>query len=132
MRIRSLVGAAILASAALGSAVPSAAAAGGRPAEAEARKVVRQFFQTLNNRQFAKTCDLMSRRFYRENHVQSKRRCVLGFAATFTNTAIVHFRIVSIRRDHAQVTVRAVANGAPGSIVLVREDGRLKILSLQA
>jgi hypothetical protein len=132
MRIRTKVGLAILASAALGFAAPGVAADSGRPAAVEAQQVVHRFFQTLNDRQFAKTCDLMSRRFYRANHVQSKRRCMLGLAATFSNTATIHFRVVSIRSDHGRTIVRVLANGAPGTIVLVREDGRLKILSIHA
>jgi hypothetical protein len=132
MRIRTNIGVAILASAALGFAAPGVAADSGRPAVAEARQVVHRFFQTLNDRKFAKTCELMSKRFYRANHIQNKRRCMLGLAATFSNTATVHFRVVSIRSDQGRTTLRVLANGAPGTIVLVREDGRLKILSIQA
>jgi hypothetical protein len=57
---------------------------------------------------------------------------MLGLAATFSNTATIHFRVVSIRSDHGRTIVRVLANGAPGTIVLVREDGRLKILSIHA
>jgi hypothetical protein len=93
--------------------------------------VVERFFQTINARHFAKTCDLMSRRFYRENHVPDKRRCAIGLAAIFAMSPTIFFRITGVRSEGELTIVRAVANGAHGSISLVREGGRLKILSVE-
>lgn len=129
---RRTVGAIALASAAIGLGVSAAAPAVVHPSEDQARQVVRQFFDTLNARQFTKTCDLMSTRFFRENRVPAKRRCVLGLAATFTMTATVHVRILDVRSERDRTVVRAVANGVPGLIVLVEEGDRLKILSVGA
>lgn len=127
-----MAGAAALASVAVGLGLPIDSAAGDRPGENQARQVVRTFFDTLNAGQFTKTCDLMSARFFRANRIPEKRRCAFGLAAGFTTTARVHFRIVGIRSEHDRTVVRAVANGAPGQIVLVVEGDRFKILSVGA
>ena len=103
---------------------------GGNASELQARAVVRQFFQTINAREFATTCDLMSVRFYRLNHVPDKRHCVLGLTAGLTMSPTVFFRIITVHTDGDQTVVRAAANGAAGKIVLVNEHGRLKILSV--
>jgi hypothetical protein len=114
------------------SAVPATAAASGpwAVARSQARTVVRTFFRTLNARQYAKTCDLLSKRFFRINHVPNRRRCVLGLQATFSMTVAIRFRITGIRGDGGRAVVRAIANGAPGEIVLVKEGGAFKILSV--
>ena len=101
-----------------------------RPGEAEARAVVRAFFQTINAHQFARTCELFSRRFYVRNHIADKKRCALGLAAGVGMGPHVFFRILGVHTTDAVTVVRALANGAPGAIVLVKEGGRLKILSV--
>jgi hypothetical protein len=103
---------------------------GGNANDVQARAIVRRFFQTINDHDFAKTCDLMSARFYRLNHVQDKRHCVIGLTAGLTMSPTVFFRIITVHRDGEQTVVRATANGAAGKIVLVSEHGRLKILSV--
>jgi hypothetical protein len=129
MSIRSiLVTAAATALIALGAA--PAFPATGASLEARARAVVGEFFRTINAREFGRTCDLMSARFYKENHIPNRKRCVLGLTVTFTNTATIHVRILGVRREVDQVVVKALANGAPGTIVVVREAGGLKILSV--
>jgi hypothetical protein len=110
------------------------AAPSGEPSaatRASAVAVVEQFFKTINAKQFAKTCNLMSARFYRENHVPDKRACALGLAAVFTMSPTIFFRITGVSTDGELTIVRSVANGAPGSITLVRESGTLKILSVK-
>jgi hypothetical protein len=42
----------------------------------------------------------------------------------------IRFEIRSVRIDDNRAVVAATANGAPGRIVLVEEDGVFKILSL--
>lgn len=49
---------------------------GGAAAEAQARSVVGEFFDSLNTRQFEKACGLLSRQFYRRNRIPSRARCV--------------------------------------------------------
>jgi hypothetical protein len=130
MRVRGAIAVAILLAAIAALAATGAEAGTGRPAEIEARQVVRQFFQTLNHGQFAKTCDLLSKAFYRVNHIPDKHRCAIALAATFSYTATVLVRVLRIRSERGQVIVDALANGDPGTILLIREHGRLKILSM--
>jgi len=110
------------------------AAPSGEPSaatRASAVAVVEQFFKTINARQFAKTCNLMSVRFFRENHVPDKRACALGLAAVFTMYPTISFRITGVSTDGELTVVRTVANGAPGRITLLREGGSLKIVSVK-
>ena len=132
MKVRNTLATALLAGqlATLGLGVASAPAAGGLAVEAEARAVVSDFFQTINSRQFGKTCDLMSARFYKQHRIADRKRCVLGLTVGFANSPTVFFRILGVRLHADQAIVRTLANGAPGQIVLVREAGALKILEL--
>jgi hypothetical protein len=43
----------------------------------------------------------------------------------------IEFRIGKAAREGSRVVVRAVADGAPGRIVLVREGGALRILAVE-
>jgi hypothetical protein len=135
MSNRATLGAAVL----VGLAVATFASAGGsgsalprhgNPTVVQARAVVRRFFQTINARNFATPCDLMSVRFYRLNHVPDKRHCVIGLTAGLTMSPTVFFRIITVHNDGEQTVVRAAANGAAGKIVLVNENGTLRILSV--
>ena len=116
--------------AALGLGIAFAASAGRSSAETQARVVVGEFFQTINARRFARTCDLLSSRFYRENHVPDRRHCVLGLSVGFAMSPSVRFRIVDVRTEGDLTIVQALANGAAGRIVLVRETGGFKVLSV--
>ena len=122
---------AVVAGAAVGIAL-SASKAAASP-EAKATAVVKQFMQTLENGRFARTCQLLSARFYREHHVASRARCELALRATFTGAA-VKFKVldVEIDRDRNRAVVRAIANGAPGKIVLVQENHLFKVLSVDS
>jgi len=99
--------------------------------EAKATAVARQFMRSLGTAQFARTCRLLSTRFYRENHVPSRQRCELALRATFTGAA-VRFKILNahVDRERNRAVVRALANGAPGTIVLVQEHGLFRVLSV--
>src|SRR5213593_253382 len=92
-----------------------------RPAEAQARAVVRLFFQTINAHQFARTCELFSKRFYTRNHVADKQHCVLGLGAGLGTGPRIVFTILGVRTTGDVTVIRALANGAPGTIVLVKE-----------
>ncbi len=112
----------------LGLASPSSTSAS---ATARAGAVARQFLQTINARRFARTCGLMSARFYRENHVPSKARCVLALRIGFTWAPSFRFKIVGVRVDGDRAVVSTLANGAPGQIVLVEETGLFRVLSVR-
>jgi hypothetical protein len=124
---------------ALVACVLGAAAAGvARPvsnrevsAESQAKAVASRFMRTLNAKRFEQVCHMMAARFYRENNVPSQARCVLGLRIGFMGAETIRFRIVGVEVDGKQAVVRAVADGAPGRIVLVEEDHRFKVLSLQ-
>ncbi len=131
MKTRTLataVGAAIVL-AALGLS-PSPASRGNASA-AQARAVAREFFQTIDRRSFARTCDLLSARFYRQNHVPDKRRCILGLTVGMAMAPGYRFEITRVRLTGDEAVVAARANGVPGRVVLVRERGRFKVLSVQ-
>jgi len=114
----------------LGLGIAFAALSSSASFEAQARAVAGEFFQTINSRRFARTCDLMSARFYREKHVSDKKRCVLGLTVGFAMSPAVRFRILSVRAEGDRAVVKALANGLPGEIVLVKESGHVKVLSL--
>lgn len=118
----------LLATVALG--ITPASAASGLSTEAQARALVSRFFQTINARQFGQTCDLMSVRFYRENRIPDKRRCVLGLTVGFANSPTVFFRILGVRHEGDRAIVRTLANGEPGKIVLIKEAGSFRVLSV--
>ena len=76
MKTRTLVTAALaaLVLALPGGGVALSASTGGHSNATKAREVARKFFQTINSRSFGRTCELMSTRFYRQNHIPDKCR----------------------------------------------------------
>jgi hypothetical protein len=98
----------------------------------QARAVAESFFRTIEHKRFRQTCDLLSRRFYTENHVPDKRRCVLGLTVGMSMAPTYGFEITSVKLTKGRAVVTALANGVPGRIVLVREGGELKVLVVQA
>ncbi len=119
-----------LAAALLGLGLAFSGSGHGPSSEALARQTAREFFQTINARDYGKTCDLLAAQFYRENHVPDKARCALALRIDFTWAPSYRFRIVGVRVDGARAVVEALANGAPGEVVLVREHGRFKVASV--
>lgn len=113
----------------LGSALSGSA--GARAQETAARQAAAEFFQTLDARQYARTCDLLAAAFYRRNHVPDKARCELALRIGFTWAPSYRFRIIAVRVDGRRAVVRALTNGVPGRLVLVEEAGRFKVLSVQ-
>lgn len=114
-------------------AAPSARAEVQRaPAEArEARSVTSEFFRTLNQLRYGRTCELLATAYYERNRVPNKRHCAMGLRVGFMSPRIfVRITGVSVEGDRA--VVRATANGAPGIITLVKEEGRFKILSMES
>jgi hypothetical protein len=127
---------AVVAAVVLAVALAADPSSGGRRAvaraDSQARAVVRAFFQTINTRQFGRTCDLLSVRFYREHHVPDRRHCVFGLRVGLGVNPTVRSRILGVCVARRRVVVTALANGVPGRIVLVEDSGTLKILSVAA
>jgi hypothetical protein len=119
----------VLAAAAAGVARPASTDAAS--VESEATAVASRFLRTLNAKRFERVCQMMSARFYRENDVPDEARCVLGLRVGFMGAPEVRFRILGVRVDNGRAVVDALADGAPGRIVLVQEHGVFKVLSLR-
>jgi hypothetical protein len=115
-----------------GVAFVPVSAANGSSFEREARRTVAAFFASINARNFDKTCDLFSKRFYRAHRFRDKALCVLTLKIGFTWEPSYRFQIVGVEIDGDRAIVRALADGIPGRLVLVREGGRYKILTVQA
>ncbi len=103
---------------------------GGESPGAQARTVVAEFFQALNARQFAKACGLLSERFYREHGVLDRGSCARGLSVGMAGP--VHFEILSVRTEGRRRVVTALADGARGEVVLVKERGRFKVRALRS
>lgn len=101
------------------------------PAAAEARQVVVEFFRSQNERQYDRTCGLLSRRFYAEHRLPDKPTCVALLRVGFMWGGQIKFQISRIDGDGERFIVWAIANGAPGRIVLERDGGSLKILGVR-
>ena len=100
------------------------------PFAVQAQHVAIEFFQSQNERRYDDLCALFSRGFI------GPTRCATGGRARRWLASIrveredrVPDRQARARGDH--FAVQAVADGAPGLIVLVREDGSLKILAVE-
>jgi hypothetical protein len=126
-----LFGVTVVAGCALTIGVGFSGPAHGPSREVLARSTAREFFQTINARHFERTCALMSSRFYRENHMPDRARCVLALRIEFTWAPSFRFSIRGVRIDGDRAIVTALANRAPGRLVLVEEAGRFKVLSVR-
>ena len=112
-------------------ALETAISAGGAEAtDARARTYAVEFFRSQNKRRYDDTCRLLSRGFYRAHGLRDRQTCAAVLRAAFVWSEKIRFRIGRITREGDRVVVRAVADGAPGRIVFVREDGDLRILAV--
>lgn len=103
-----------------------------RPSEeAVARATVGRFFQTINARQYARTCDLLSVGYYRSYKLLNKERCALGLRIGFMWSQEIHYRVTSVKVYQHRAVVQTLADGVPGQIVLVPAGGGLKVLAVQ-
>jgi hypothetical protein len=102
-----------------------------RATEAQARSVAIEFFRSQNERRYEDTCRLLSRGFYRTHGLRDRQTCTAVMRVAFVWSGRIDFRIGSVTHEVNRVVVHAVADGAPGRLVLVREDGALRILALQ-
>ena len=119
-----------LAAAVLGLGLAFSGSGRGPSPEAMARQTAREFFQTINARDYDRACDLLATQFYRENNVPDKARCALALRIGFTWAPSYSFRIGGVRVDGHRAVVEALANGVPGQVALVREHGRFKVVSV--
>jgi hypothetical protein len=97
-------------------------------AEAEARSVTAEFFRSINDRRYERTCALLSRAYYRRYRISSGRRCAIGLRIGFLWSQEIRFRITGVTVDADRVIVRALADRVPGRLVMIRERGLLKVL----
>ncbi len=97
--------------------------------EARARSVATAFFRSQNERRYDSTCALFSRAFYATHRLPDRSTCAALLRVSFAWSGPIVFKIGTVRRDGDRVVVRAVADGASGEIVLVKESNDLKILA---
>jgi hypothetical protein len=107
------------------------ALAASRTTLTEARNVAVEFFRSQNERRYEDTCRLLSRGFYATHGLRDKRTCAAVLRVAFVWSGKINFRIGKITREGYRVVVQADADGAPGRIVLVRENGSLRILAVE-
>jgi hypothetical protein len=89
------------------------------------------FFQSINARRYARTCDLLSVGYYRRYKLLNKERCALGLRVGFMWSEEIHYRITSVTVYPDRTVVETPADGVPGQIVLVSERGALKVLAVR-
>ena len=123
----------LLAIVAVTSSVATAAFAAPRlSAEDEARSVTVAFFRSINERRYEQTCRLLSKAYYKKYRIPSRRHCVAGLRVGLMWSQETEFRITGVDAEHNRAVVNATADGASGRIVLVRERGVFKVLSLDS
>jgi hypothetical protein len=98
--------------------------------EASARRVAVEFFRSQNERHYETTCRLLSRGFIKSHALRDRRTCTSVMRVVFVWSGKIDFRIGGVTREGSRIVVHAVADRAPGRIVLVREDGALRILAV--
>lgn len=109
----------------------AASGANGETLVAQARHVAVEFFRSQNERRYDDLCGLLSRGFIRTHALRDRRTCAAVCRVAFVWSLRIEFRIGRVVYQGDRLVVQAVADGAPGRIVLVREDGSLKILAVE-
>ena len=99
--------------------------------EAQARSVAIEFFRSQNERRYEDTCRLLSLGFIRTHALRDRQTCTAVMRVAFVWSGRIDFQIGDVTRVADGVVVHALADGAPGRLVLVREDGALRILAVQ-
>ena len=74
---------------------------------------------------------LLSLGFIRTHALRDRQTCTAVMRVVFVWSGRVDFRIGRVTRESDRVVVHAVADGAPGELVFVHEDGALRILAVQ-
>ena len=109
----------------------AASGANGASLAVQAKHVAFEFFQSQNERRYDDLCALFSRGFISAHALRDRRTCVAVSHAVFVWSLRIEFRIGRVAREGDRLVVQAVADGAPGRIVLVLEAGSLKILAVE-
>ena len=99
--------------------------------EAQARSAAIEFFRSQNERRYEVTCRLLSLGFISTHALRDRQTCTAVMRVAFVWSGRIVFRIDDISREADRVVVHALADGAPGRLVLVREDGALRVLAVQ-
>ncbi len=90
-----------------------------------------EFFRAQNERRYDDLCRLFADGFYRTHALRNPRTCAAVLRVALVWSGKITFRIGAVTRDGDRLVVEASADGAPGRIVLVRENGSLKILAVE-
>jgi hypothetical protein len=98
--------------------------------ESEAREVVAEFFRTLNSRRYEETCALLADGYFARRPGSSRRICAIGLRASLMWSQETRWRVTDVTTERDLIVVRTVANGAPGSLVLERVGGLLRVLDV--
>jgi len=98
--------------------------------EGEARGVAQEFVRTINTREYAKTCELLSARYYQENRVPDREQCAWRLTLSFAWSQAFRFKIGQVRVHGDRAVISALADGLAGKLLLIREDGAFKVLGL--
>jgi hypothetical protein len=131
-RFLAFAGIALIAGAGTALAVgPVVATPGGPFTRAAASSVAHDFFTTLNERRYEHTCDLLARGYLRASRLERASQCPLGLRIVFMWSQEIRFEIGDVRLRGRKAVVQAVADGARGELVLVREGGRFKVLAVR-
>jgi hypothetical protein len=136
VRFRTRLGFAVTAAAACAAVVLGVGFGGSpSPAAAEAKVAARRtavlFLNALDRGHWNQACSMLSRTFYRRHHVVDRKHCVAGLKVAMGGTA-VKFRIDRVRAHGTTAVVHAVVDGSPGTVQLVRESGRFRVLDVHA
>ena len=97
----------------------------------EAHGVAVEFFRAQNERRYDDLCRLFARGFYRAHALRDPRTCTAVLRVALTWSGRITFRVGAVTREGNRLTVQALADGSPGRIVLVRENGNLRILAVE-
>jgi len=99
--------------------------------EAQARSIAVEFFRSQNERRYNDTCHVLANGFIRSHRLRDRRTCAAVMRIAFVWSGKIAFRIGSITQSAGHVVVSAVADQSPGRLVLVRENGALRILAVE-
>jgi hypothetical protein len=107
-----------------GDAVGSAASK--RALETEARDVAVELFRTVNERRYERSCELLA------DGKTDRNLCVVGLRVGFMWSQEIRFRVTGVRLEGDRAFVEAIADGAPGQVVLTRLGGRYRVLRVES
>jgi hypothetical protein len=96
-----------------------------------ARRVTVRFFHALDQGRWSQACSMFSSQFYVRHHVVDRKHCIAGLTVGMGGTA-VKFRIDRVEAKGNRATVHATVDGAPGTVQLIREKRRFRVLDLHA